>query len=391
MVIFYCSGGIPLDSMINLEEKIKNLKKNDTQSYNTLNQIYSFYFSSGTLKIPLSFENKIQEYFGNRNAKGEIIETINQVISRIKTQKIVKTFNKWTGEGALFNSLRTSRPGMSRQNIEKEREQLNKLVDESLGRCDFCKPEKYTPEDVFGRVVGDHSITASNVAKYDVWSGLVIFRKHHPLDFNLNEISDYINTAYNWFQEVYKVDKQYKFPFFVWNCLYKAGASQVHGHAQVLMTQQIPYAKIEGMKVAIEKYKESINGDYIKDMVTAHRSLGLAHSMGEINILAIITPTKEKEVIIISPDSPSESNKAKEIIYNTLRCFIDVMGVQSFNFSISGPSMDGEYDIPYIMRLVDRGSLFKPTSDIGGMELFGSVVVGDDPYNVIQELRSYLK
>jgi len=52
--------------------------------------------------------------------------------------------------------------------------------------------------------------------------------------------------------------------------------------------------------------------------------------------------------------------------------------------------MDGAYESPYIMHLVDRGSPFKPTTDIGGMELYGSVVVGDDPYKVIEQLKSYL-
>ena len=376
--------------IINLEEEIKNLKINDEQSYKILNQIYGFYFGVGTLKIPKSFESKILECFGHRNEQGEITETTHQVVERIKNQQIVKTYNKWTGEGALFNSLRTSRPGMNRQNMEKEKKQLDKLLDESIGDCDFCQPDKYTPEDVFGRVVGDHSITASNIAKYDVWSGLVIFKKHNPLDFNLTEVSDYLRTAFSWFMEVYQENHHYKFPFLVWNCLNKAGASQVHGHAQVLMTQNIPYAKIQGLRLVREKYKESTHCDYLKDLIQAHRSLGLTHSMGEIDLFTSITPTKEKEVIIISPESPSESKEAKKMIYKTLRCFIDIMGVWSFNFSISGPTMDGAYESPYIMHLVDRGSPFKPTTDIGGMELYGSVVVGDDPYKVIEQLKSYL-
>lgn len=157
--------------IINLEEEIKNLKINDEQSYKILNQIYGFYFGVGTLKIPKSFESKILECFGHRNEQGEITETTHQVVERIKNQQIVKTYNKWTGEGALFNSLRTSRPGMNRQNMEKEKKQLDKLLDESIGDCDFCQPDKYTPEDVFGRVVGDHSITASNIA--NTMSGVV--------------------------------------------------------------------------------------------------------------------------------------------------------------------------------------------------------------------------
>lgn len=372
---------------MNLEREIKNLKKSDRESYKILNQIYSFYFSMGTLKVPKSFERKISEYFGNRNEQGEITETIQQTIHRIQSQRIVKTFNKWTGEGALFNSLRTNRPGMSNQNIEKENDELGRLIKDSQRNCDFCKPEKYTPGDVFGRVMGKHSTTASNIAKYDAWSGLVIFQKHNPLDFNFKELSDYLNTAYNWFLGVYGEDKSYRYPFFVWNCLYKAGASIVHGHAQILVTQEIPYAKIESFRLVLEKYKRTMKSDYLKDMFHAHHSLGLGFNVGNSDIIATLTPIKEKEIIIISAESPFESIETKKVIYNSLRCFIDILGVKSFNFSISGPSLDDEYESPYIIRFVDRGSLFKPTADMGGMELFGSSVVGDDPYKIIQQLK----
>lgn len=379
-----------MDSILNLEKRIQNLKNIDENSYKILNQIYSFNFGSGTLRIPESFENKILQYFGHRNERGDLTETLKQVIKRIENQKIINIYNKWTGEGALFNSLRTNRPGMNRQNMEKENKKLDILIKDSMENCDFCQPDKFTPEEEFGRVLGKYSITASNIAKYDVWSGLVIFKRHNPLKFSLSEVSDYITTAFNWFDKVYQQNKQYKYPFFVWNCLYKAGASQTHGHAQVLMAKNQPYAKIEDLRIIRQKYKNIKGRDYLEDMVQAHRCLGLAHKVGDIDLIASITPVKEKETIIISPLSPSKSNKAKKVIYNTLRCFIDILGVYSFNLSISSPPMDGEYETPYLIHLVDRGSLFKPTTDMGGMELFGSTVLGDDPYKVIHHLKDCL-
>jgi hypothetical protein len=58
--------------------------------------------------------------------------------------------------------------------------------------------------------------------------------------------------------------------------------------------------------------------------------------------------------------------------------------------SISCPSMNEDDDIPYIIQMVDRGDISKSTADIGGMELYGSTVVADDPYKVIKKLREYL-
>ena len=51
---------------------------------------------------------------------------------------------------------------------------LRREVEETCGDP-FCTPEEMTPADVFGRVRGSHSTTASNVAKYDGFHGLVVF------------------------------------------------------------------------------------------------------------------------------------------------------------------------------------------------------------------------
>ena len=83
-------------------------------------------------------------------------------------------------------------------------------------------------------------------------------------------------------------------------------------------------------------------------------------------------------------------NKLKIITFKTLRCLIDTLGVQSFNMSISCPSMSGEDNFPYIIQIVDRGDISKSTADIGGMELFGSTVVADDPYSIIKKIRECL-
>ena len=83
-------------------------------------------------------------------------------------------------------------------------------------------------------------------------------------------------------------------------------------------------------------------------------------------------------------------DQTKKVIFNILRCFIDVFGVESYNMSISCPLLNIENDPPYIIQIVDRGNIFKSTSDIGGMELFGSTVVADDPYMIIKKLRDCL-
>ncbi len=379
-------GEMSMDSIFKLEYKLNDLKKVDKKSYNLFNRIYSFYSEVGTLKIFPSMKPLFYSYFGERDDSGQLTSKVEDVIENLEKQRIINIFNEWTGQGTLYNSLRSKRPGMNRDHLEN-RIKLQHLIRNSGKNCDFCSPEKNTPEDVFGRIRGNYSITAANIAKYDVWSSLVIFKKHNPHEFNLKELSDYLDTSFKWFEMVFNKDKNYKFPFFVWNCLPRAGASQVHGHAQILMTRDRSYARVESLKRTINEYKKETHSNYLNDLYMVHKSLGLSHKSGDVRLFANITPIKEKEIIIISPEHPSKMDQTKRVIFNTLRCFIDVLGVQSFNMSISCPSMNGDDNLPYIIQIVDRGDIFKSTADIGGMELYGSTVVADDPYKVIHSLR----
>ncbi len=366
---------------------VENLRVKDATAYSTFKRIYRFDSGLGSQIIPDSFKAKTLNYFGQRDSSGNIIESAEEAVARIEHQKIINITNQWTGESTLFNSLRADRPGIKGKDLKKEKEHIYKLIAESEKGCDFCQPEKYTPEDVFGRIRGENSITAANLAKYDVWSSLVIFNNHNPLKFTLEELSDYIDTSFAWFEDVNNHSPQFEFPFFVWNCLSRAGASQIHGHCQILMSKE-PYARVKNLMKTYQKYKKEYSADYFQDLYLVHRSLGLSANHGDVCFFASITPIKEKEVIIISPKNPSKDIKAKETIFRVLRCFIDTLGVFSFNLSISIPSYYKEDGFPYIIRIVDRGSLLKSTADMGGMELYGSSVVADDPYKIINALKS---
>jgi len=376
-----------MNSILDIEKRIESLQENDTTSYNLLKRIYRFDFGMGEQVIPDSFKTKVFNYFGNRDSAGKVIDSAEEVLDRIKHQNIINIHNKWTGEGTLFNSLRANRPGIREKDKEKEKKHIFKLIEESEKECDFCHPDKYTPEDIFGRIQGKHSITAANLAKYDVWSSLVIFNNHNPLEFSFEEFSDYLETGFAWFQAVNRHTPQFRFPFFIWNCLPRAGASQIHGHCQILMSKE-PYSRVEMLQKAGQQYQLETGDDYFQDIYTVHRLLGLSGSQGDVHFFASITPIKEKEVVIISSKNPSTDTDAKKTIFKILRCFIDISGVYSFNLSISCPPLDNEGECPYLIRIVDRGSLLKSTADIGGMELYGSSVVADDPYKFIAILKS---
>ncbi len=373
-------------SITELEDKVNKLKPEDRKLFEDIFDVCSF---TGKLKIPAAFRAKVTQYFCERNENKEITESEEEVVRRLETQKVIRTFNKWTKEGALFNQLRASRPGTRPVEIEEEKKKINEHIEKAMGNCDFCEPRKYTPEDMFGRVEGRHCITAANIAKYDAWSSIVIFKRHNPLEFGQEELSDYIEAGFEWFNRVYEKEPGFEYPFFMWNCLEKAGASRVHGHAQVLIGRGMYYAKVEVLRKAAEKYRKEKGREYFDDLFAVHDSSGLALSDGEVKILAYLSPVKEKEIMIITPGRPSESDKVKAVIFETLRCFIDKLGVTSFNLTISMPGFGADNDFPYVVRIVDRGSIFKTTADIGGMELYGSSVISADPYRVIEALGEF--
>jgi hypothetical protein len=327
-------------------------------------------------------------------------------VEAVKSQRIVKVTNLVTMEGSLFNELRASRPMEVKASSDLEETIMSNLGDP------FCKPLEGTPADTFGRVRGKHSITASNIAKYDGFHGVVVFDEHNPLVFSSGEVSDYIDTALAWAHKAHGVDREARYFFFMWNCLWKSGASILHGHAQMTLSRDMHYARVEHLRRSVLRYQETHGINYFDDLYTVHKALGLTLENGNTRILAYLTPIKEKEVLLISEELDQD---LKDAIYKVLRSFVERLGVQSFNLALYhrpfGPAQDkpfgGVYPeqsrraqdkpiaeveedwrgFPVVVRIVDRGDPNNKTSDIGAMELYAASVIASDPFRVAEALR----
>jgi hypothetical protein len=237
-------------------------------------------------------------------------------------------------------------------------------------------------------VQGQHALTATNIAKYDGWHAVVIFDEHDPLCFTAEQVADYLDTAWRWAQEAHQAEPEACYPFFLWNCLWRSGASILHGHAQIVLTRGMHYAGVEGWRQAAQRYRAANNASYFNDLVTVHRALGLAVDQGTATILPSLTPFKEKETHIVAPDLDVDFKAA---VYHLLSTFVERLGVQSFNLGLYLPplaatpeSWDG---FPLVARLVDRGRLAGKTSDVGAMEFFAQSVIATDPFRVADALR----
>jgi len=340
----------------------------------------------GQLDPPETMRQWIEGYFGS--------------VEAVKSQRIVKITNLVTMEGSLFNELRASRPMEAKASSDLEETIMSNLGDP------FCKPLEGTPADTFGRVRGKHSITASNVAKYDGLHGVVVFDEHNPLIFSSEEVGDYIDTALAWARKAHDVDREARYFFLLWNCLWKSGASILHGHAQMTLSCDLHYAKVEHLRRSALRYRETHGVNYFDDLYAAHKALGLTLENGNTRILAYLTPIKEKEVLLISEELDQD---LKDSVYKVLRGFVERLGVQSFNLALyhrpfgvypeqsrraqDRPIADVEEDwsgFPVVVRIVDRGDPNNKTSDIGAMELYAASVIASDPFCVAEALREEL-
>ena len=356
-------------SIANLDALILALPE---ASRERLARIYHIDACTGEIKPPPAMRDWICRQFGSLEA--------------VEKQRIVKVTNLISLEGALFNELRAGRPMEAGGNEEALLDDIGRPGDS------FCRPLDNTPEDVFGRVKGAYCTTASNVAKYDALHGLVIFDEHNPLRFTQEQVSDYFDTAMQWVRMAHCADTQARYPFVLWNCLWRSGASILHGHIQVTLTRGMHYARVEHLRRAALLYRIAHASDYFDDLFAIHEDLGLTARHGETRILSHLTPTKEKEVVLLSKCLDDD---LKASIYRVLSCFVEQMGVRSFNLALYMRPIDGVpedwQEFPMVVRIVDRGDLRNKTADIGAMELYASSVVSSDPFAVARAVRAALE
>jgi hypothetical protein len=339
----------------------------------------------------------VERLFAVESAQGEIVPppamepwlaaTFGSVETALR-QRVVRVMNPWTFEGATFNPLRARRPiaGAASASGASVRQRV-----EAARGDDFCDPERRTPAEIFGRVRVGRVSAASNVAKADGWHTVLIFDEHDPLAIDAQDVADLLAAAEAWAARICERDPSARHLFLGWNCLWRAGASQVHAHAQVTLSAGMAQARVEAWRAAAERYRRETGKDYFADLVEAHRMLGLTAKIGQVDRFASLTPAKEREIVLLAPADTGLAGIAAPLA-QTLRVMLDSMGVQAFNVAVFGWPL-GDVDerwrgFPLVVRLVDRGNPDSDASDVAAMELFGSGVIASDPFEVTRAMQS---
>lgn len=356
------------------ERKITNLQALisalSTEERTIADRIFDVSTTMGRLVPPEAMHAWIEKSFGS--------------IDRVTAQRIVKVTNRITLEGTLFNELRASRPLDTGVSLDLDREVA------TTGGDPFCNVEVGTPADVFDRVKGEHATTASNIAKYDGFHGVVVFDDHNPLHLTPEKVAGYVSVGLEWCRKALETDPEARYPFLMWNCLWRAGGSIIHGHAQVTATRGSHYPKVERLRQVASAYKREHGSDYFEDLYRIHDSLGLGIPLEGVRAFASLSPIKEKELVVIGGD-PGDASLSRAV-GALLQGYVHDLGVSSFNVAFYMPPLalteEDWSDFPTVVYIVDRGDPANRTSDIGAMELYAASVVASDPFLVSEALRA---
>lgn len=329
-----------------------------------LNHIYRITASETHMRAPDPMIPWLEKHFGPRE--------------QVENQRIVRIDNLVTGEGTLFNALRARRP-VHAALADSASEEITRALANDV----WADPLDATPEDTFGRLDNEHGVTAANVARYDTHHSLIVFAEPNPLAFTPDSIAGHLDLAARWFARVEQDDREACYAYLMWNCLWRAGGSVVHGHMQVAAARGRHFAKVERLRADAAAYAESRGASYFDDLAAVHHDLGLQVSVGDAKVLAHLTPIKEKEIVVLLPDLGRDQAGP---LCQVLRTLVEDLGVRSFNMAVMMPpraqTPESWEDFPVIVRIVDRGALDSRTSDWGGMELFAQSVVAADPFAV---------
>lgn len=355
--------------MFSLPERVKRL---GGPARARVERLYDIRTSVGHTDPPPAMAAWLERTFGSVDA--------------VREQRLLKVTNLATLEATLFAPMRARRPVDESPGGPEWVRQLTETEGDP-----FCAPETGTPADTFGRIRGRHVVTGANAGLADAHHAVLVFDRHDPHAFDADLVADVLASARSWAERAHAADSDARNYMLIWNCLWRAGGSIVHGHAQALLGSGPHYARLERWRRDAASYAAIHRGSLLDDIVAVHRDLALAlDGPDRVATLAHLTPVKEREVIVAgSPGTDEHAPAFTEAVGHALVAMRDRLAVRSFNLALWCPPLGerrGWEGVGPMVRIVDRGDLASRSSDIGAMELYGTPIVATDPWEVAAAL-----
>ncbi len=321
-------------------------------------------------------------------------------VDAVRAQTVVRLLDLVMLEGTVFAPLRSRRPldgggsAAGDRTAAGDRLAAGHLSDEIAATAGdpFCTPLDETPAAAWGRVRGAHAVSGANAAAYDAEHGILVFDDHDPLHFDASSVAELLALGRRWADAARAEDPTADRYLFLWNCLWRAGGSIVHGHAQTLLGHGRHHARLARWRRDAIAYAAATGHGYLDDVVAVHRDLRLTIDLPGVTVLASLTPVKERELWVVADPAVDDASTAfREAVGRVAVAYRDALGVRSFNLALWRPPLGSTWpELRPLARILDRGAPFVRPSDIGAMELFATPVVGADPFEVIAGLRGAL-
>ncbi|MEO8246650.1 MAG: hypothetical protein ABI622_05965 [Chloroflexota bacterium] len=325
---------------------------------------------------PPEMDRWLTEYFGSVDA--------------VREQTVVRLTDRVMLEGTVFAPLRALRPVDGDGRTPDDARVAGEI--DTTRDDPFCDPLHGTPAAAWGRVRGHAAVSGANAAAYDAEHGILVFDDHDPLAFDVEDVADLLALGRRWADAARATDPAADRYLFLWNCLWRAGGSIIHGHAQTLLGHGRHHARLERWRRDAAAYAAASGHHYLDDLLAAHRDLGLAVPLPGATLISSLTPVKERELWLVADSAVDDASTAfRTSVGRVVTAYRDVLGVRAFNLALWRAPLDATWpELRPLVRIVDRGAPFVRPSDIGAMELFATPVVGSDPFEVIADLREAL-
>lgn len=335
---------------------------------------------AGECRVPEPMRPWVESQFGS--------------VAAVERQAVVRVTNRVTFDGALFNPLRRWRPVTLYDDGRLTTDDAGQSaigIRQSKVEDAFADPLHATTEDVFGRVRGEHCITASNVARWEGQCAVLIFDDPDPLAFTRAHLRDYFRASLEWARRAHRHDPQARYFIWLWNGGPKGGASIPHAHAQMGLGRGMHYAKVELLRRAALAYRAQHGANYFDDLLAAHDDVGLGLCAGRLRGFVYLAANRPKDTWIYGH---ALDDDLADALHDVLRALVERTDMRAFDVAVLMPPLfppppkpaqahaEDWSGFPVVVRIGDRGAPEMRSSDIGAIDLYAHNTISVDPFEV---------